>query len=569
MKCKWGLFMENGGMVLLMAALIFLAGCQSKPEAVENTAVSDPTAAADVIEAVVEATAVPEPTALPEPVLITDSADMVGIWLGTVAGERGYVMYTEDGRYTVALTQDDLGTAPRVSGEYWFADGNIHLRDLENAGHWVVCDPEMVGVYEVVVSEDGSLQFQTVDDGCNEGGFTRNYIFANMKQEWIAEPVTLAGAEAEAASIPELAEALQAIIDQAVADGSPGAVLLVDAPDMNFTWKGAAGMADAENSIEMMADDQFIISSGTKMFTAVTILKLAEQGQLNLDDPISQYLPDALTSRLLILDSESYGETITVRQLLNHTSGLGDFSNGADKDDNGLPDFKDLVLNEPDTIWTPDGVLEWAIENAPPAAVPGEGFLYSDTNFQLLGRIIENVSGMALPAAYREFIFEPVGMDHTYFEFYEDAVMGVNGRSVSQAFYNGTNWNALDSHSYEWGSGGLVSTVEDQNRFLRAWVNGGDLFDDLSSKEAMMDWGETGDPGNYYGLGMWHFVLDEWDIPSLGELNGHGGLFNSHAHYWPEQNVTIMGTLNSNEPQFGFVFLTIETMFTVQAFVGE
>ncbi|MCA9923580.1 MAG: beta-lactamase family protein, partial [Anaerolineales bacterium] len=232
------------------------------------------------------------------------------------------------------------------------------------------------------------------------------------------------------------------------------------------------------------------------------------------------------------------------------------------------PDFKDLVLNEPDTVWTPDAVLEWAIEHVPPVGTPGEVFHYSDTNFQLLGMIVEEISGLSLPEAYRQFIFEPLGMEHTYFEFYEDAVPGVDGRSVSHAFYNGIDWNMLDSHSYEWGSGGLVSTVEDQNRFLRAWVNG-DLFDDPASGAAMSDWAATGDPGNYYGLGMWHFVLDEWDIPGLGTLHGHGGLFNSHAHYWPEQNVTIVGTLNSNEPQFGFVFMMIDAMFTVQGFAAE
>jgi CubicO group peptidase (beta-lactamase class C family) len=304
------------------------------------------------------------------------------------------------------------------------------------------------------------------------------------------------------------------------------------------------------------------------MFTAVTILKLVEQGQLNLDDLISVYLPEDLVSQLLIRDGQSYGETITVRQLLSHTSGLGDFSNGEDADGNGLPDFKDLVLNEPDTIWIPDTVLEWAIENAPPVGLPGEAFHYSDTNFQLLGKIIENVSGMTLPEAYHQFIFEPAGMTHTYFEFNEAVVPGVNGRAVSHAFYNGIDWNNLDSHSYEWGSGGLVSTVEDQNRFLWAWVND-DLFDDPASKTAMSDWVTTGDPGNYYGLGMYHFVIDEWDIPGLGELDGHGGLFNSMAFYWPEQNLTIVGTLNSNEPQFGFVFLMIDVMFTIQNFAME
>jgi D-alanyl-D-alanine carboxypeptidase len=479
-------------------------------------------------------------------------------------------MYTDDGRYTVALSQDDLGTTPRVSGEYWFEDGTIHLRDLENAGHWAVCDVETVGVYEAVILDDGKVQFQTVEDGCNEGGFTRNYLFANMKQERIGDPVPIeeSGAEVEAGTNPELAAALQAVLDGYAAENGAGAVLLIDAPDMNFSWKGAAGMADPEAGLSMIPDDQFIISSVTKMVTAVTVLKLTEQGQLTLDDSISAYLPEALVSRLLILDGQSYGETITVRQLLSHTSGLGDFSNGEDADGNGLPDFKDLVLNEPDTIWTPDAVLEWAIENAPPVGVPGEAFHFSDTNFQLLGKIIENVSGLTLPEAYRQLIFEPLGMEHTYFEFNEDVVPGVDGRSVSHAFYNGTDWNNLDSHSYEWGSGGLVSTVEDQNRFLWAWVNG-DLFDDPASKTAMSDWAAIGDPGNYYGLGMLHFVADEWGIPGLGQLNGHSGLFNSLAFYWPEQNVTLVGTINTNQPPPDYVYLMIDAMFAMQEYVIE
>ncbi|MBK7181273.1 MAG: hypothetical protein IPH82_29520 [Chloroflexi bacterium] len=198
---------------------------------------AEPTVTTAVSATELPPTPLPDPT--PEQELITSVEEMAGIWLGTVAGERGYVMYTEDGRYTVALIEDDLGTAPRVSGEYWFEDGTIHLRDLENAGHWTVCPAEIVGIYEAVVLEDGNVQFQTVEDGCKEGGFTRNYIFANMTQECIGDPVPIAEAEVEAKSEsnPELAAALQAIIDQAVADGSPGAVLMVDAPDMNFTGR--------------------------------------------------------------------------------------------------------------------------------------------------------------------------------------------------------------------------------------------------------------------------------------------------------------------------------------------
>lgn len=199
MNYQFMLKSQYWGAVLFILVLL-LAGCQSEPQAVD-----EPPEA----EAIVEATAVPptdipptpipEPTTTPEPALITDTADMAGIWLATVAGERGYFMFTEDGRYTLALSQDQVGTAPRVSGEYWFEDGEFHIRDLENAGHWLVCEAETVGVYEAVVQEDGKIKFQTVDDGCNEGGFTRNYIFANMTQERIGDPVHIVETEADAA----------------------------------------------------------------------------------------------------------------------------------------------------------------------------------------------------------------------------------------------------------------------------------------------------------------------------------------------------------------------------------
>ncbi len=557
---------------LIVLLLLLLAACggsdtpESAQPAPEDAIIEDEMA---------EPTAVPEPTSEPEPTeapaMITSADEMVGIWEGTIAGERGYLMYTADGRYFLSLSQDNLATTPRISGEYWFENGQLHLRDLENMGHWAECPAETVGVYEVLLMDDGKTKFQTVDDGCNEGGFTRNYAFANMTQEWIAEPVEPEAPEAmnDEETLPELAAALQAIADNWVNEnGVPGFILMVDAPDYNFTWKGAEGMANPEDGIEMVADDQFIISSVTKMYTAVTIMKLAEQGQLNLDDPISLYVPENIVSRILVLDGESYGETITVRQLLSHTSGLGDFSNGADNDGSGLPDFKDLVLAEPDTMWDEMQVLEWAIANAPPVAKPGETFNYSDTNFQLLGLVVETASGMALHEAYRQFIFEPLGMEHTYFEFREEVVPGVDGRSLSHAYYNGTLWNELDSHSYEWGSGGLVSTVEDQNRFLWAWVNG-DLFDDPASKEAMMEWVETSDAGAYYGLGTYLFAPDEWDIPGLGTLQGHGGLFNSFAYYWPEQNATLIGTLDSNQPPLGFIGVMIDVMFAVQGAVGS
>lgn len=181
---------QISGIILLVVALAFLAGCQSDSQTTDEVTESEATDAPTAVPPEpVEPTPLPEPTPTTGPALITSADEMVGIWLGTVGGDRGYLMYTDDGRFAVDLVQDNLGTAPRVSGEYWFEDGNIHLRDLENLGHWTNCDSETVGVYEVMVLESGNIQFQTVNDDCDEGGFTRNYLFTYTTQEWIAEPV--------------------------------------------------------------------------------------------------------------------------------------------------------------------------------------------------------------------------------------------------------------------------------------------------------------------------------------------------------------------------------------------
>jgi hypothetical protein len=182
---------QISGMMLLVVALAFLAGCQSESGAADEVAESEATDAPTAVPPEpVEPTPLPEPTPTEGPALITSADEMVGIWLGTVGGDPGYVMYTDDGRFAVDLIQDNLGTTPRVSGEYWFEDGKIHLRDLENLGHWANCDPETIGVYEVMVLESGNVQFQISNDDCDEGGFTRNWLFTNMTQEWIAEPVS-------------------------------------------------------------------------------------------------------------------------------------------------------------------------------------------------------------------------------------------------------------------------------------------------------------------------------------------------------------------------------------------
>jgi hypothetical protein len=184
---------------LLVTVLFLLVACGGDSSDTDSASAALTATDAAAAETPTGTAAMPTPTKAPEPTqsaaLITTSDEMVGIWLGTVAGESGYVMYTADGRYLVALSRDALATAPRVSGEYWFEDDQIHVRDLENAGHWAACDSETVGVYDVLDLADGQIAFQMVEDGCSEGGFTRGYVFSNMRQEWVAEPVAVTAPE--------------------------------------------------------------------------------------------------------------------------------------------------------------------------------------------------------------------------------------------------------------------------------------------------------------------------------------------------------------------------------------
>lgn len=190
-----------------------------------------------------------------------------------------------------------------------------------------------------------------------------------------------------------------------------------------------------------------------------------EKGRLSLDDRISKYLSKGLVRRVHVLDGQSYGHRITVRQLLNHTSGLYDYA----MDEAWFVD----VLSDPQRTWTPVEFVEVAIVNGTPYFRPGEGYHYSDTGYVLAGFVIEKVSRLKLHEAYREYLrFVELGLDDTYLEFHEAPPPGA-GERAHQYFFVGpidmTDWNpTVDT----FGGGGLVSTAEDLSSFVRALLEG-------------------------------------------------------------------------------------------------
>lgn len=343
----------------------------------------------------------------------------------------------------------------------------------------------------------------------------------------------------------ELAAHFQGMIEHAVSvdPAIHNAVMMVDAPRRGLVWKGAAGLADPAGGVAMLPDDQFRTASIGKTTCATLAMLLVEAGQFALEDSIFRYLPPSIMDGLHVLSLRDYSRDITIRHLLSHRSGLADYIQDGDENGNGMPDFLELLIAEPDRIWTPEETIEYTKENLPPLFAPGNGFHYSDANYQLLGLVCESVTGRALNELYREKLFDPLGMDHTYMEFHDTPRPSLPGRGLSHVFYENLDYTAWQSASADWAGGGLVSTTEDLSRFLRAFADDS-IFADPRSRAEMLDWQTMGMTGLFYGLGVMQIRFADMGAPELGEIYGHEGFPQSFMFYWPDEEVTIVGTLN-------------------------
>jgi D-alanyl-D-alanine carboxypeptidase len=229
-----------------------------------------------------------------------------------------------------------------------------------------------------------------------------------------AEPASVAAQPAPTAEAPadevevqeeevavfdeEIASQLQAVLEAAVASPDtnyPGAVLHVSSPELG-SWTGAAGLGEVETNTAMRSHDKFRAGSLTKPFISVVVLQLVEEGLFSLDDPMTAVLPESITGKFANSDQ------ITVRMLLNHTG--------------GLPDFLDLagpeIVANLEKVWEEEEFLEFASAQEPWFA-PGEAQAYSNTDYTLLGMIIEEATGGSWREEMRQRIFEPLNLENT------------------------------------------------------------------------------------------------------------------------------------------------------------
>ena len=334
--------------------------------------------------------------------------------------------------------------------------------------------------------------------------------------------------------------ALQALIESVEADEPAirGAALAVSAPALGVEWAGGAGLADPGTGTAMTPSTPVRIASNTKTFVAAAVLRLVEDGRLDLDAPLAKALPREAAD---LLASDGYDlESITVRHLLTHTSGIHDHTEGEA--------YAEAIVADPRHRWTPLEQITRAVALGDPQAPPGEVYSYCDTGYVLLGLVLERATGQPLAAAVRRLVdFEGLGLDSTWWETLEPAPAGVPERA--HQFFGDADTHGFDPSFDLYGGGGLASTVDDLARFTGGLFRGR-VYRDPSTLDLMLttvdgarareDAGAGSLPPGAYRMGVWVRELEGRTVYQ------HTGFFGTMAAIVPDLDLAVAATVNQN-----------------------
>lgn len=311
-----------------------------------------------------------------------------------------------------------------------------------------------------------------------------SFAAAAIAAALLLAPATATATAGAGRPSPALDPALERVVDA----GAPGVVALAGGRS------AAAGVADVRTGRRLRAGDAVRIGSVTKSFTAVVALQLVGEGRLGLEDTVERRLPGVLP----------YGDRITLRQLLEHTSGV--------PDDVAAP-LMELYHGDPFRLWTPAETIG-LIRDRPPQA----GWAYSNTDFVLIGLMIERATGHTLERELKRRIVRPLRLGDTSFPVRSSA-LGSRGYSLELGPDGPIAGTLRDmtvySPSFAWGGGNGVSTLRDVARFYQALLRGR-LLSPRLLRQALSGV-DTGRPGRRYGFG-----LELRDTP-YGTLVGHEG----------------------------------------------
>ena len=355
----------------------------------------------------------------------------------------------------------------------------------------------------------------------------------SRKAAALAEPRRLRSADTLPAYVAVLQPQLEQLLQELLV---PAAAVMVRSPELG-DWSMTFGTRTLGGTQPATLEDHVRIGSNTKTMTGTVILQLVEEGQLGLDDPVSTYRPDTPN-----------GDQISIAQLLSMRSGLSNYSESLE--------LNRALDDTPTRVWSPDELLAIAFQQ-PPLFAPGARYFYSNTNYILLGVIIEQLTGDSASAAFQERIFGPLGLTET-----ELPVLSSNAIPLPhpQGYMFGTNVGTIASQtlpeeqqalaaaglllptdvtdenpSWGWTAGSGISTTGDLVQYVQALVAGGLLSSTMQAQRlGSIQPTNPADPGGTgYGLGL----------AKLGPMYGHTGElpgYNSFMGYDPQRDLTIV-----------------------------
>jgi len=324
-----------------------------------------------------------------------------------------------------------------------------------------------------------------------------------------------------------LKQELQKVLDNGIKKHNVRGVSAAIIFDTDSAWVGTSGVS--HDTISMKPDMLFSIGSITKNFVAALTLKLVENGTLSLEDKLSKWLP-----AYPFVDSN-----ITIRQLLNHTSGIYMFWNN--------DDLWDALKKDRSRIWTPEEVLEYIKE---PHFKPGKDWGYSNTNYLIMTMIIEKATGSSLSSEVKEHLLKPQRLQN-YYIWLADSIPENQAHVFGDNFQFGSSEKDLTflpraSHeSITYGSSGIVTTALDLAKWCYTLFKGNVLSE--KSMNEMLNFVEFSPQYNMkgYGLGVQVFR----SRMSHGEKAiGHGGGNIGSATYMvylPEYNASVVVMVNA------------------------
>jgi D-alanyl-D-alanine carboxypeptidase len=254
---------------------------------------------------------------------------------------------------------------------------------------------------------------------------------------------------------------------------------------------------------------------------------------------MSRYLPRELIQGIHVYKGKDYSFEITIKQLLSHTSGIADYYTEKPK---GGKSLFDLFLEKPGRPWTMEETIERARKDLSPNFQPGTDTSYSDTNFQLLGKVIEAITGKQLHIVYEDFIFRPLGLKHTWLVGHSEPQIAPSA-TPADVFYGNMDITKTRSNGAYWADGGIVSTAEEMIIFLKALNEGRIVSRD--TLKLMHNWRKLQFPLQY-GYGTIYFKLPRfinW-VMKATPLWGHSGSTGSFLYYSQDLNLYMAGSIN-------------------------